>query len=407
MKAYKNILVAVALVSVVTSLPVLAVADTDKSCAGKSGKDIVQTAVAAEQFQTLVAAVQAAGLVETLQGEGPFTVFAPTDEAFGKLPEGTVQTLLKPENKAKLASILKYHVVPGRVPAADVVQAGVLNTVEGPSILVSAADGVVRVDGAQVVKADVEASNGVIHVIDEVIMPKDIVQTARTAGTFNTLLAAAGAAGLVEALSDPSAELTVFAPTDAAFEKLPEGTVETLLKPENRSKLAAILKYHVLGREVPLRSGTGKTLQGGDVPIRYEGPIRVGGANVVAADIRATNGVVHVIDTVLLPPDKQTAAADEHGNAADRRRVRGMIERAINQGAPVFNAGHHGRCAEIYMKTARTLLAEEASPLCEASRQRLRKAMHQARRHERSVDQAWALRHALDSVHKAMAGPGQ
>ena len=135
-------------------------------------KDIVDTAVAAGSFKTLAAALQAAGLVETLKGKGPFTVFAPTDEAFAKLPKGTVEDLLKPENKAKLTAILTYHVVPGAVTASQVMKLKDAKTVNGQSVKINAAGGAVMIDGARVVKADIRASNGVIHVIDSVILPK-------------------------------------------------------------------------------------------------------------------------------------------------------------------------------------------------------------------------------------------
>jgi transforming growth factor-beta-induced protein len=133
-------------------------------------KDIVDTAAAAGSFKTLVAAVKAAGLVDTLKGAGPFTVFAPTDEAFAKLPAGTVEELLKPENKQKLVDILTYHVVAGKVMAADVKTMDV-KTVQGASAAVKVADGKVTIDKANVVKTDIEATNGVIHVIDAVIIP--------------------------------------------------------------------------------------------------------------------------------------------------------------------------------------------------------------------------------------------
>ena len=135
-------------------------------------KDIVDTAVATDGFQTLVAAVKAAGLVDTLKGEGPFTVFAPTDEAFGKLPAGTLDELLKPENKEKLTAILTYHVVAGKVMAADVVKLDSAKTVNGQALKIMAGSGGVMVDNANVVKTDIETSNGVIHVIDSVILPK-------------------------------------------------------------------------------------------------------------------------------------------------------------------------------------------------------------------------------------------
>jgi uncharacterized surface protein with fasciclin (FAS1) repeats len=150
----------------------IAIAGMVGSSLQAQGKDIVDTAVAAGQFKTLAAALKAAGLIETLKGAGPFTVFAPTDEAFAKLPKGTVEELLKPENKAKLTAILTYHVVAGKVMAADVVKMKEGKTVQGGSVKVNANGGKVMIDNATVVKADIAASNGVIHVIDTVLMPK-------------------------------------------------------------------------------------------------------------------------------------------------------------------------------------------------------------------------------------------
>ncbi len=139
--------------------------------AGSMKKDIVDTAVNAGSFETLVAAVQAAGLVETLKGDGPFTVFAPTDEAFAALPEGTVEELLKPENKDQLAAILTYHVVPGKVMSGDLSDDMMATTVQGTDVMIDLDNGVM-VQDATVVSADIETSNGVIHVIDKVILPE-------------------------------------------------------------------------------------------------------------------------------------------------------------------------------------------------------------------------------------------
>jgi uncharacterized surface protein with fasciclin (FAS1) repeats len=154
----------------VTGIAVVALVVT--TAAQAQNRDIVDTAVAAGQFNTLAAALKAAGLIETLKGTGPFTVFAPTDAAFAKLPKGTVEDLLKPENKARLTAILTYHVVPGKVMAADVVKVKDAKTVQGGSLKVNTGGGKVMVDNANVVKADIAASNGVIHVIDSVVMPK-------------------------------------------------------------------------------------------------------------------------------------------------------------------------------------------------------------------------------------------
>jgi len=145
----------------------------EKCAAAKcTAKDIVDTAVSAGSFKTLAAALKAADLIDTLKGDGPFTVFAPTDAAFAKLPEGTVADLLKPENKAKLVAVLTYHVVPGKVMAADVVKLTTAKTVQGGEVTIKVDGDKVMVDGANVVKTDISCKNGVIHVIDAVILPK-------------------------------------------------------------------------------------------------------------------------------------------------------------------------------------------------------------------------------------------
>ncbi len=286
---------------------------------------IVETAVAAGSFKTLVAAVQAAGLVETLNGAGPFTVFAPTDEAFAKLPAGTLEMLLKPENKAKLASILTYHVVPGAVKAADVVKLKTAGTVNGQRVDIKVDGGKVTVDGANVVTTDIACSNGVIHVIDTVILPVDgtIVDVAVKNGSFNTLVAAVKAAGLVETLSGKG-PFTVLAPTDAAFAKLPAGTLEMLLKPENKQQLVDILTYHVVPGVAAYSDAVVKmtevpTVLGSSIAVKVvNGKVMLNGATVVAADVEATNGVIHAVDTVILPTKdsgkKQQAGAGGKDN---------------------------------------------------------------------------------------------
>lgn len=269
--------------------------------------DIVETAVAAGSFKTLVAAVKAADLVNVLKGDGPFTVFAPTDEAFAKIPPEVIANLLKPENKSKLQKILTYHVVPGKVTAQQVMKLSGAKSVQGEQIDVVVKDGQVMVDGAKVVKTDIMTSNGVIHVIDSVIMPsdKDLVETAVASKDFSTLVAAVKAAGLVETLKSEG-PFTVFAPTDAAFAKLPKGVVEDLLKPENKQKLVDILTLHAVagkvlsGDVVGLKAAT--TVNGQSLPVTVSnGKVRIGDATVTAVDIETTNGVIHVIDSVLLP----------------------------------------------------------------------------------------------------------
>lgn len=270
-------------------------------------QNIVDTAIAAGEFKTLAAALQAAGLAETLQGPGAFTVFAPTDAAFAKLPPGTIEKLLRPENKAMLAAILTYHVVPGTVMAKDVVKLSGAKTVNGQQVDIKSSGGSVMVDNATVTQTDIVCSNGVIHVIDSVIMPatQDVVATAVAAGDFKTLAAALDAAALISTLQG-AGPFTVLAPTDAAFAKLPAGTVESLLKPENRAKLAAILTYHVIPGRIhaadALKARTARTVEGESVTFAAgSSGATVNGAKILKTDVDASNGVIHVIDTVLMP----------------------------------------------------------------------------------------------------------
>ena len=144
---------------------------TDLAKAESMDKDIVEVAASSGSFKTLIAAAQAAGLVEALKGQGPLTVFAPTDEAFAKLPAGTVENLLKPENKDKLTAVLTYHVVPGRVTAGEVVNLSSAKTINGRALQISSMDGKVMIDNARVTATDIMASNGIIHVIDSVVLP--------------------------------------------------------------------------------------------------------------------------------------------------------------------------------------------------------------------------------------------
>ena len=306
--------------------------DTTETTEAAAAAEITIVSVASDtpDFSTLVAGVKAAELVDTLQSEGPFTVFAPTNEAFEALPEGTLDELLKPENKDQLTDILTYHVVAGKVMAADLSDGQEVETVQG-GILTVGIDGeaVTLTDEAgntvNVVDTDIDAGNGVIHVIDGVVMPASddmdmgedegaaagtIVDVAAGNEDFATLVAAVTAADLVETLSGEG-PFTVFAPNEAAFATLPAGTVEELVKPENKDQLTAILTYHVVAGKVmaaDLSDGQEvETVQGGILTVGIDGDMVTltdeNGAtvNVIATDVAASNGVIHVIDGVVTP----------------------------------------------------------------------------------------------------------
>jgi uncharacterized surface protein with fasciclin (FAS1) repeats len=270
---------------------------------------IAEIAAGDERLTTLVTALSAAGLVDTLNGEGPFTVFAPTNDAFAALPEGALEGLLA--DNAALTQVLLYHVAPGRFMASEVVSLTEANTAAGKMVKISSSNMGVMINDARVVITDIEASNGVIHVIDSVMLPpqemammSDLVDTAVSDGRFTTLVTAVKAAGLVETLKG-AGPFTVFAPTDAAFAKLPAGTIESLLA--DTAALANILLYHVVPGRVMAADvvalSQAATANTQDVQIRVmDGKVMVNDAEVIITDIEASNGVIHVIDTVILPP---------------------------------------------------------------------------------------------------------
>jgi transforming growth factor-beta-induced protein len=272
-------------------------------------KNIVEIAVADERFTTLVAAVTKAGLVETLSSPGPFTVFAPTNDAFAALLAELGITAEELLDSPDLASILTYHVVAGKVTAADVVKLSKATTVNGKDIMIEVKDGNVILNGSiKVIITDIMASNGVIHVIDGVLLPPkpSIVEIAVGNPDFSTLVAALTKADLVGALSGDG-PFTVFAPTNAAFEKLAGDLgveVADLLELPN---LEAILLYHVaegaVKAEQAIALGSITTLNGASVHVSKKGDdVFINKSKVIGADVEASNGIIHIIDAVLIPP---------------------------------------------------------------------------------------------------------
>ena len=278
-------------------------------------RDIVNTVASDGRFKTLVTALTAADLVAPLKGNGPFTVFAPTDAAFANLPPGVLDDLLKPENKPKLVKILTYHVVAGRaLTATDIIAMNPpfkLEMANDIATTIIRDQSNIRINTATVIQADIIALNGVIHAIDTVLLPPDILDIIAGDAQFRILVNALVVANLARSLKGDG-PFTLFAPTDAAFAKLPPGTLDDLLKPENRAKLTNILTYHV----VDGRALTVADIQALNPPFQLEmangvatlirqdqSNIKINDASVVQADLLALNGVIHAIDSVLLPSD--------------------------------------------------------------------------------------------------------
>ena len=290
-------------------------------------KNIVQTAVAAGKFKTLVSLVKKAGLAGTLSAPGTLTVFAPTDQAFANLKKNNLALYNQvASNKKLLRSVLTYHVVGKRIPAAAIAAAkkGLkVKTVQGESIGLSFKSGKIVLNGAsRVVMPDVKASNGVIHAIDAVIVPpslaqspaptQSIVQIASGNPEFSTLVSLVQKAGLVEAISAPG-PFTVFAPTNEAFAKLAKAAPATYAAVlADPALLAKVLTYHVVAGDigspqaiaVAQQNGTVQALEGEQISLSLkDGKLTLNNsATVTTANILATNGVIHVIDTVIVPP---------------------------------------------------------------------------------------------------------
>jgi uncharacterized surface protein with fasciclin (FAS1) repeats len=263
-------------------------------------ENIVDTATADGNFTTLVAALGAAGLDGVLSGPDNYTVFAPYDPAFEALPDGVLDALLA--DVGLLTEILTYHVVPGIYNASEVVTQATLTTVQGQNLTINTTDGV-KVDGAAVVQTDIMCTNGIIHVIDSVMIPQlDIVDTATVNGNFETLITALVAAGLNGTLAG-TGPFTVFAPNDDAFNALPDWIIPSLLN--NVNVLTDVLTYHVVSGLYTAADLSGistlPTLQGTNLEINNTNGVHVDAASVIAADIMCTNGIIHVIDGVLLP----------------------------------------------------------------------------------------------------------
>ena len=233
------------------------------------------------------------------------------------------------------------------------------------------------------------------NVADEATSPggNDIVDTAVAAGNFKTLVAAVKAAGLVDSLK-AEGPLTVFAPTDEAFAKLPAGTVEELLQPENSDKLIALLSYHVVPGKLMLSAQSPETLQGQSLTIKTPGSFEVNGANVITSDIEASNGVIHIIDSVLLPPDEKLTP---------KEAAKDVIELAIRRGVPLFNAGQPSACVAIYEVAVESLLKSHSNALDSDDRSILESTLRRVRSGDEDPhQQAWTLRRTLDAVYESL-----
>ena len=382
--------------------------DSISAYSGGSPNTIMDLVAADARFKTLAAAVNAAGLGEVLSGAGPFTVFAPTDAAFESLPEGTVEALLTEEGKTSLISILKNHVVSGRADLSSALGAGSISNLENNTLKVTFSEGSVRVNDAVLRQADVSTSNGIVHIIDSVLVPTkegptSILETANKAGSFKTLLAAVETAGLEDYL-ESGESVTIFAPTDAAFNKLPAGTVEQLLKPENRKKLETVLINHALqgsvGAGTALSQGTAETLGNQTLTFKIqEGRFQVNGITIDTVDLVCSNGIIHVVDEVILFEENEDRAGLKINNQSVTAQA--SIIAAIQQGVPLYNQGNARACADVYRDCIKSLAMR--TDLNDVIKTSLNRSLKMSE--SKSADEsAWIYRYALDKTYSTLTG---
>jgi len=376
-------------------------ASADRASAGS-----LVTVAAKADLTTLLALVEASGL--ELPSGTKVTIFAPTNDAFAKLPKEKVEFLTSAKGKPMLQAILKHHVVGQAVGSASVLDRRRLKALSGQSLDIDPAS--LTIDGARLVATDVAFDGGLVHVIDAVMVPelRSIEEIVAEDARFETLRAAIQAAELGSLLGAQNpGPWTLLAPSNEAFGAIPAESLNALLA--DRPALTAVLGAHVLPtmirREEMLAQGTSRTLPG-DGSVRFaleSGAITAEGARILVADIEASNGIIHVIDRVLPAPTAKTAG-DTASMPERARRVAAILELAIERGVPRFNAGDEASCAALYELAITSVLLLGADSLDEGASAELANALKQGANHEDAAERAWTYRRAMDRALGQIAG---
>ncbi|MFZ4575604.1 MAG: CIA30 family protein [Phycisphaerales bacterium] len=373
------------------------------------GSDLV-TVAKREGLNTLLALVGASGL--QLPADDRVTVFAPTDKAFEAVPAETVKFLTSEEGRATLQAILKHHVLPMAVDSGSLLQRRGVLALSGQNLAV---DGdALTIAGAALLKTDVPFDGGVLYVIDRVLMPEtrsiaDIVGEDPRLATLLKAVTAAGIGGLLG--SENAGPWTVLAPSNEAFAALGEEKIKALLA--DPEALAAVLSAHVIpsriARRDMLSQQSARTLPGRDA-VAFElvdGKLTVGGAGIVAADIQASNGLIHIIDRVLEPGHSGSQGASVSMSKVSPQSVASLIELAIERGAPIFNDGNPEACAAIYEVTIAAIVDLAAGAAGGEGTEALRLALAEGQTEKDGTKRAWIFRRAMDRVYRETSRGGE
>lgn len=379
-----------------------------RSANGQPSAGSLASVAGKANLTTLLELVKAAGI--EFPKDAKLTVFAPTNEAFAKLPKAKVEFLTSAKGKPALQAILKHHVVAQPIGSAALLDRRRVRALSGQSLEVD--PGALTVDGARLVAADVPFDGGVVHVIDAVMLPelRTIEEIVAEDERFATLRAAIGAAGLGPQLGARNpGPWTLLAPSNEAFKSIPADSLKELLM--DRPKLTAVLAAHVLPtairREEMLSQGSARTLMGdGTVTFVLEsGAITVAGARIDVADIEAANGIIHVIDRVL--PARDAAPATAAASPQRARQAAAVLELAIERGVPRFNAGDVTECAALYELAMTSVVLLGADAIGPRTKADLTEALGRGSEHQDAAERAWIYRRAMDRALDQMREPAK
>ena len=373
--------------------------------ASTSNSDNSLGAVAdAAGLSTLMKLVSLSG-IELPESE-KVTIFAPSDTAFAKLPQETVEFLISPEGKDTLQSILSYHIVSGETRSNDLLNKRSLLTLNGQDLDVQL-DGGLSVSDAGILIVDVPFDGGIVHVIDSVLIPesKSILEIAIQTNDLSTLTAAVTAAGIGDQLDSENGPWTVFAPVNSAFTSLPDGVVEDLLEQGNRTQLIDLLGLHVVPGRISsnelLTKKRARSYFGNKIEFSIEnGQLLVESARIIASDIQASNGVVHLIDRVITPikpdtPNQTTPTTSQRNQEAVR-----IYELAVKRGVALFNDGQREACAFVYEIAIESMIALGSNSLDSRGVERLVMGLAEAESNNDWAERAWIYRRALDGAYE-------
>ncbi len=352
---------------------------------------------------TLLSLVEASGL--QLPADGRVTIFAPTNKAFEAIPAEKVKFLTSEQGKPTLRAILKNHILPTAVDSGSLLQRRGVVALSGQSLAVDGA--ALTVAGASLLKADVVFDRGIVHVIDRIMMPetRSVAEVVGEEPRLSTLLKAVTAAGLATQLGvDNEGPWTLLAPSNEAFEALGEPAIKALLA--DPAQLASVLSAHVIPSRIRrsdmIAQGTARTLLGRDAVTfaLVGGKVTAAGAGIITADIEASNGVIHIIDRVIVPGPSSSRNIPADGTNASISGVMGLVELAIERGVPIFNDGKPEACAAIYEVTLIALVDLAREPVGNDGVERLRLALAEGEAEKDAGKRAWIFRRAMDRVYQ-------